>query len=253
MTLRLHKAQQKNGSLLQQCQDATQVALEEKKKEAEAVEKQIALQEAEEQRDAAKEEKKKLEERLARVEKALQKAEERESESIKKATEAEATAASAPLPVTPTTPTPTEEESEQARFQTWATTHIDGILISAMPSISPQKEQLPILANLHWALQLWTNEGGLLPVTMATMKANTVASKDSANVIRMLLGEVCNSFKEDLDNDETILPRQLMMLAYLALDRLRENYQKDEKAKKKATLNFEAMKTAAKRRRTQDE
>ena len=87
-------------------------------------------------------------------------------------------------------------------------------------------------------------------MTMGTMRSNTKAGKEAANMIRMLLGDMVNRFSDDLDSPTTGIPRQKLMLSYLALDRIRERFTQDEKAKKVAEKKYAGMKdTEAKRRR----
>ena len=121
-----------------------------------------------------------------------------------------------------------------------------------MPELAPKKDQLMILADLHCHLHLWQGEGGMLPVTIGMMMANTKAGAEAPNVIRMLMGDVLNKFSEDVNAKSTVVPRQMMSLIYLATDRLREKYSKDQAAKLKSTEGYEALKEAAKRRRTSE-
>ena len=90
----------------------------------------------------------------------------------------------------------------------------------------------------------------MMPVTIGMIEANTKAGTDAINVLSALIGPEIYKFNEDLSIKETVVPRQLMMLALYATDRLREKYVKDQAAKQKSTQAYEGLKELAKRRRT---
>ena len=88
-----------------------------------------------------------------------------------------------------------------------------------------------------------------MPLDMATLSANTLAGDDAPNVLKMLVGTAVDFFKEDLLNPETIIPRQVLMLAHTALDRLREKLTKDDAVKEAAKNGYEAMRKETRERR----
>ena len=98
-------------------------------------------------------------------------------------------------------------------------------------------------------MQKWTEEGGMMPLDMATLSAHTLAGADAPNVLKMLLGPALDLFKEDMQSPDTVLPRQVLMLAHTALDRLREKLTKDEAVKVAAKSGSEAMRKLTRERR----
>ena len=121
--------------------------------------------------------------------------------------------------------------------------------MGALPILKPTKPQVAILSNLHWAMQKWTEEWGMMPLDMATLSANTLAGDDALNILEMLLGTTFDLFKADLSIPETVIPRQVLMLTHTALDRLREKLTKDDAVKEAAKTGFEAMRKETKERR----
>ena len=257
--LQLARAQQTNGDALRKAQAATESALAENARAAREEQHSKEVSEIEQQRDAAasesahlKSQAQKLEDRLQKLEEALAKADQRELDAAKAAEEQKkhadaAAAVGAPAPAAAAPPSP--KAAKQAWFQKWALAHVGGIDIGALPQLKPSKPQLAVLSNLHWAIQKWTEEGGMMPLDMATLSANTLAGDDAPNVLKTLLGPAMDLFKEDLQSPDTVIPRQVLMLAHTALDRLREKLTKDEAVKTAAKSGYEAMRLQTRERR----
>ena len=233
LVLDIHKLQKKNSDLLGGFSEAARAQAQEDVNHRQA------------QQETEKEERERMHAKMAHIEGELRKSEQREAVLQKAAENAEAAAAQAPPPGSPTA-----AEAEAARFNEWATTIIDTISPSKIPELNPKKEQLAVMADLHCHLQLWQADGGMMPVTIGMIEANTKAGTDAINVLSALIGPEIYKFNEDLSIKETVVPRQLMMLALYATDRLREKYVKDQAAKQKSTQAYEGLKELAKRRRT---
>ena len=242
--------------------------------EAKTRKAQAALAVAEQQRDAEKVERERVEGRLAKLEEAILRAEQREIDLVRraveaedktKATEAEVKAAVSIPPSRKGSPGrrarsrsakhETREERDKEAFGRKSKTAAPEDML---PSFDPSSEQVPMLADMYFAFKRWSAEGADLPITMHTLESQTSLGAEAPAVLRTLLGEkILKDLNTDVDQEEQIIPRQGMTLLLHALDQIRDKLAKGGSKQAaaretKAQAVLLAMRTAQKKRPAED-
>ena len=231
---------------------------------------QEAVQAAELQRDAEKDARTRVEERLAKLEDAFRIAQLKEVELVKRATvaEAKATATTAEAVAALATP-PSSHGTDRHRSRSRSARDGDDKEVKereafgrkskdaspdVLPPFDPSPEQVPVLADLFYAFKRWSAEGADLPITLQTLASQTALGEEAPLVVKMLLGEkVLKALAIDVAQEEQVIPRQAMTLLLHSLDKLRDKLAKGGKSaatarEEKALATMTAMRLAQKKR-----
>ena len=208
------------------------------------------------QRNAEREARELVEGRLAKLEEAFMRAEQRELVLQQRATEAEETAANAVRSRRRSRSRNKEKEKEaEDKALAYFGRKSKSATPEALPDFDPQPEQFPMLGDLLAAFKRWSAEGADLPITMKTLATHTSAGAEAPNVLRTLLGSVIlGELAIDVDTPEQIIPRQGMMLLLHSLDKFRDILSKKvgkvatAVREEKALTALKAMRAAQKKR-----
>jgi hypothetical protein len=189
-------------------------------------------------------EKRTVEERVARLEAALLKAEAREEAAAKKAEEAEQAAAAADPPAA--------AWPEQHSEEPWRNSKE----FFEMCAVDFDREKLPVLnsealdtqpkivacGSLYQVFTYWLNAGAAVPFTFSQLSKETAAGDECKELILRMLGEQAKLwYVAGPAKAEDLLPRQMVFAVLAVLDSGKQFYAKSEEEKSMALASLATL------------
>ena len=134
---------------------------------------------------------------------------------------------------------------------------VPSVTVETLPSIPvPKADQLEKYGQLHILLGNWKAAGGMEAFTLQDLIDHSAFGQDVVMVLASILGSQHQKwFSTNAQSGDTV-PRQVAMLCWESLERLKENWEEKEALKKKiqeeSAGSYASFSGAAKRRRAID-